>query len=46
MGSLVECHMATSYAYNGSSACAGVYGLLVLLQRVMNVLSLQQLVQN
>ncbi len=24
MGSLVECHMATSYAYNGSSACAGV----------------------
>ena len=24
MGSLVECHLATSYAYNGGSACAGV----------------------
>ncbi len=24
MGSLVECHLATAYAYNGSSACAGV----------------------
>ena len=24
MGSLVECHMATAYSYNGSSACAGV----------------------
>ena len=24
MGTLVECHMATSYAFNGSSACAGV----------------------
>ncbi|MAP58694.1 MAG: hypothetical protein CL978_00435 [Euryarchaeota archaeon] len=23
LGSLVECHIATSYAYNGSSACAG-----------------------
>mgnify|MGYP001304379780 FL=1 len=24
MGSLVECHIATAYAYGGSSACAGV----------------------
>ncbi|MBR60937.1 MAG: hypothetical protein ACPHK2_06710 [Candidatus Poseidoniaceae archaeon] len=24
MGSLVECHLASSYAYNGSTACAGV----------------------
>ena len=24
LGSLVECHMATAYAYNGSTACAGV----------------------
>ena len=24
MGTLVECHMATSYAYDGGSACAGV----------------------
>ena len=24
MGSLVECHLATAYAWNGSSACAGV----------------------
>lgn len=24
MGSLVECHLATAFAYNGSSACAGV----------------------
>ncbi len=24
MGSLVECHIATAYAFNGSSACAGV----------------------
>ena len=24
MGSLVECHLATAYAHNGSSACAGV----------------------
>ena len=24
MGSLVECHLATAYAYNGGSACAGV----------------------
>ena len=24
MGSLVECHLATAYAYGGSSACAGV----------------------
>ena len=24
MGSLVECHLATSYAYNGGTACAGV----------------------
>ena len=23
LGSLVECHIATSYAYNGGSACAG-----------------------
>ena len=24
MGSLVECHLATSFAYNGGTACAGV----------------------
>ncbi len=24
MGSLVECHLATAFSYNGSSACAGV----------------------
>jgi|TARA_B100001559_G_C15901307_1_gene349856 hypothetical protein len=24
MGSLVECHLATAYAWNGSTACAGV----------------------
>jgi len=24
MGSLVECHLATAYSWNGSSACAGV----------------------
>ena len=24
LGSLVECHIATSYSYNGGSACAGV----------------------
>ena len=24
MGSLVECHLATSYAYSGGTACAGV----------------------
>ena len=24
MGSLVECHIATAYSWNGSSACAGV----------------------
>ena len=24
MGSLVECHLATSFAWSGASACAGV----------------------
>ena len=24
MGSLVECHLATAYSWNGSTACAGV----------------------
>ena len=45
MGSLVECHLATSYAYNGGTA-AGLHGQLVLLLKEKNVRLLRKLLLN
>ena len=46
MGSLVECHLATSFAYNGGSACAGVAWAACRTPEVKNVQLLQRLQLN